>query len=323
MSYDRISSHAKMLRDAVRTEAYDRAIREVIKPGQKAIDFGCGTGILSHFCARAGASDVYAIDKSPFIAVAQRNGLKNIHFIRGEGDRVELPSKADVLVSEWMGVFLFWENMLAPLITIRDQYLAEDGVMLPSRMFLKGAFVSDEELFKEMSFFRSKPYSVDFSVVEDWLFHTTTLKEFSEKQVLDYDFDLGEMDMKECREMPAELSAVVSPTGAATIYGICGWFEAELAPNIHLSTGPFDPLTHWDQIFFPLSEPFELVPGKEVKVVIRPATSRFVEETVWSWSVSDGQTTIEMDENIHLAWIEEHSRPLGSTSGRDGLVGRH
>ena len=88
MFYDRISTHAKMLRDVVRTEAYDRAISEVIKPGQKAIDFGCGTGILSHFCARAGASDVYAIDKSSFIAVArvvaQRNGLDNIHFIYGE-----------------------------------------------------------------------------------------------------------------------------------------------------------------------------------------------------------------------------------------------
>ncbi|KKL88763.1 hypothetical protein LCGC14_1921420, partial [marine sediment metagenome] len=185
-------------------------------------------------------------------------------------------------------------------------YLAEDGVMLPSRIFLKAAFVSDEELFKEMSFFRSRPYSVDFSVVEDWLFHTTTLKHFSEKQVLDYDFDLCEMDMKECREMPAELTAVVSPMREATIYGICGWFEAELAPNIHLGTGPFDPFTHWDQIFFPLSKPFELVPGKDVKVVICPATSPLVEETVWSWSVSDGQTTIEMDENIHLSWIDEH-----------------
>lgn len=310
MPYDRISTHAKMLRDVVRTEAYERAISEVVKPGQKAVDFGCGTGILSHFCARAGASDIYAIDKSSFIAVAkvaaQCNGLDNIHFIYGEGDKAELPEKVDVLVSEWMGAFLFWERMLDPLIKIRDQYLAEDGVMLPSRIFLKAAFVSDEELFKEMSFFRSRPYSVDFSVVEDWLFHTTTLKHFSEKQVLDYDFDLCEMDMKECREMPAELTAVVSPMREATIYGICGWFEAELAPNIHLGTGPFDPFTHWDQIFFPLSKPFELVPGKDVKVVICPATSPLVEETVWSWSVSDGQTTIEMDENIHLSWIDEH-----------------
>ena len=312
MTYDRISSHAKMLRDAVRTEAYDRAIREVIKPGQRVIDFGCGTGILSHFCARAGASDIYAIDRSSFIAVArvvaQRNGLEDIHFIYGEGDKVELPAKADVLVSEWMGAFLFWERMLEPLIRIRDQYLAEDGVMLPSRMCLKGAFVSDEELFKEMSFFRFRPYSVDFSVVGDWLFHTATLKHFSKKQVLDYHFDLGEMDMKECRETPAELIAVVSPMCATTIYGICGWFEAELAPGIHLGTGPFDPFTHWDQIFFPLSEPFELVPGKEVKVLIRSGVSPSDGETIWSWSVSDGKTTIEMDENIHRAWIDEHRK---------------
>jgi protein arginine N-methyltransferase 1 len=303
MSYDRISSHAKMLRDAVRTEAYDRAISEVIKPGQKAIDFGCGTGILSHFCARSGASFI-AVAR----AVARCNGIENIHFIYGEGDKAELPAKVDVLVSEWMGAFIFWERMLEPLIKIRDQYLAEDGVMLPSRIFLKGAFVSDEELFKEMSFFRFRPYSVDFSVVRDWLFHTATLKHFSEKQVLDYDFDLDEIDMKECRETPAELSAVVSPISAATIYGICGWFEAELAPQIHLGTGPFDPFTHWDQIFFPLSEPFELVPGKEVKVVIRPTVSPSDEETVWSWSISDGQTTIEMDENIPRAWIDEHGK---------------
>lgn len=312
MTYDQITTHAKMLRDTVRTKAYQRAIKQVLKPGDRVIDFGCGTGILSLFCSRSGASDIYAIDRSSIIAVARavasQNGVENIHFVYGEGDKVELPVKVDVLVSEWMGAFIFWERMLEPLLIIRDKYLSENGIMIPSRIFLKGAFVIDEKLFEERSFFKFKPYSVDFSVAEDWLFHTTTLKHFSQEQVLNYNFDLGEMDMKTCREMPTKLTAVVSPREAATIYGFCGWFEAELSPKNNLSTGPFDPFTHWDQIFFPLPEPFDLIPDKEVEIVICPYKSSLSKENVWRWSISDGKNTIEMDEAIYLSWIDEHEK---------------
>src|SRR6266545_4845434 len=71
MSYDSIRSHLEMLQDSVRTEAYRDAIQQVVRPGDRVLDFGCGTGVLSIFAERAGAAAVYALDRSRMISVAR------------------------------------------------------------------------------------------------------------------------------------------------------------------------------------------------------------------------------------------------------------
>jgi predicted RNA methylase len=92
-----------MLRDAIRTDAFRRAIEEVVRPGNTVLDAGCGTGILSFFAARAGAGHVYAIERTPIISVARRiadaNGLRNVTFLCGQPEDVQLPSNVDVLIS--------------------------------------------------------------------------------------------------------------------------------------------------------------------------------------------------------------------------------
>ena len=84
MSYRDVAMHKVMLQDVVRTEAYERAVANVVTPKHSVLDFGCGTGILAMFAARSGANSVIAVDRSPFIktaqAIAQANGLDNIDF---------------------------------------------------------------------------------------------------------------------------------------------------------------------------------------------------------------------------------------------------
>lgn len=60
MSYDDVHWHRLMLQDEVRTGAFRRAIQSVVEPRHRVLDFGCGTGVLAFFAARAGASTVYA-----------------------------------------------------------------------------------------------------------------------------------------------------------------------------------------------------------------------------------------------------------------------
>ena len=68
-----------MLKDTVRTDAYRDFIYENkhLFKGKVVLDVGCGTGILSMFCARAGAAKVIAVDNSDIIDFARENVYKN------------------------------------------------------------------------------------------------------------------------------------------------------------------------------------------------------------------------------------------------------
>lgn len=71
--------HATMLKDTVRTDAYRDFIYENknLFEGKIVLDVGCGTAILSMFCARAGAAKVIAVDNSDIINFARENVYKN------------------------------------------------------------------------------------------------------------------------------------------------------------------------------------------------------------------------------------------------------
>lgn len=112
--------------------------------GKSVLDVGCGTGILSLLCHRAGAGKVCAVDGSNQMAklareIANENGIdrSQMEVFAGKiedpatlgsarGKHVGVVSaaeesgyKCDVIVSEWMGYALTYESMLASVIRAR------------------------------------------------------------------------------------------------------------------------------------------------------------------------------------------------------------
>lgn len=63
-----------MIQDSARTEAYKNAIfsNRSLFNGKTVLDVGAGSGILSVFCAQAGASKVYAVEASQTSDVARQ-----------------------------------------------------------------------------------------------------------------------------------------------------------------------------------------------------------------------------------------------------------
>ncbi|KAJ2907124.1 uncharacterized protein MKZ38_007639 [Zalerion maritima] len=149
-SYAGLDIHETMLKDKVRTEAYRDFIynNKQLFAGKTVLDVGCGTGILSMFCAKAGAKRVIAVDNSDIVRAARANiaanGLEEtVTVLRGKVEEVKLPvEKVDVIVSEWMGYCLTYEAMLPSVLWARDKYLVEGGLMVPSHATLRLAPVS-------------------------------------------------------------------------------------------------------------------------------------------------------------------------------------
>merc|ERR1712106_235423 len=97
-SYAHFGIHEEMLKDEVRTLTYRNAMyhnRHLFK-GKTVLDVGCGTGILSMFAAKAGATKVIGIEMSNIVEHAKKivasNNLDSVvTIIQGKVEEVELP----------------------------------------------------------------------------------------------------------------------------------------------------------------------------------------------------------------------------------------
>ncbi|KAK2489678.1 hypothetical protein MC885_010637 [Smutsia gigantea] len=109
-----VKLHLEMLADQPRTTKYHHVIlqnKESLKD-KVILDVGCGTGIISLFCAHhAQPKAVYAVEASEMAQhtgqLVMQNGFADIITVfQQKVEDVVLPEKVDVLVSEWMGTCL-------------------------------------------------------------------------------------------------------------------------------------------------------------------------------------------------------------------------
>ncbi|KAK2768181.1 hypothetical protein FQN54_000033 [Arachnomyces sp. PD_36] len=170
-SYSYNTIHESMLKDTVRTNSYRDFIydNKRLFKDKVVLDVGCGTGILSMFCAKAGAKQVIAVDNSNIIERAREivydNGFGDvIKCLRGKIEEVVLPvPKVDIIVSEWMGYCLLFEAMFDSVMWARDRYLVPGGLMVPSHATLRIAPISDPDFVSSHISFWKSVYGFDMS----------------------------------------------------------------------------------------------------------------------------------------------------------------
>jgi predicted RNA methylase len=116
--------HAGMLADERRMDAYRDAIHEAVRPGDVVVDLGSGTGVLSFFACQAGAARVYAIERGPTARLGRElcraNGFDDrVTFIEDYSTNVQLPERADALVTETLWDFGVGEGMVGAMADAR------------------------------------------------------------------------------------------------------------------------------------------------------------------------------------------------------------
>jgi predicted RNA methylase len=134
------------LRDRRRTEAFRAAIREVVRPGDRVVEIGAGSGILSLFACEAGAADVTAVEIDPVLAkfvaaTARENGVHGrLRVVVGDGRELDLPP-ADVVIAELIDTGLLDELQL-PVTNA----LVERGIVAPNTRVIPAGYRTELQL---------------------------------------------------------------------------------------------------------------------------------------------------------------------------------
>lgn len=292
-NYDFLEIHKMMLSDNVRISNYCNAIRTLVKKDMVIIDFGSGTGILSIASVKSGARKSFAIEKAKIAEVSKKiindNGLDSkIVVVEQDLRHLEIPEKADIIISEWMGIHVFQENMLLDLLVVRDNHLKEGGTLIPNMVSLFIAPIKSETINeKEIAFWETPLEGISFkeigllSVNDTYINHINSNELASNGKCV---FSLDLLNIQRNQLNKIEMTEEFSFEKPQRINGICGWFNAQLSEEIVLDTGPHAAATHWKQTIYPIYPGVDVNTGDTmIARIIAEPNNGF---THFTWSVS-------------------------------------
>lgn len=278
-----------MLADPVRANAYLAAVRESVRAGCVVADIGAGPGALGVYAATLGARRVFLVEPDASVnaaaALAADNGVADrVEIIRAPSTEIELPERADVIISDLRGVMPFHGHHLAAAADMRRRLLAPGGICIPRRDTVMTALVEDAKLHESTvgawSGLRTTlaHQSFDRMMANGWYRARVTgdqlLSEPSVFVTLDYDLPLP----------PLARRWEATATRDGTAHGLLVWFDAELTPSIAFSNSPCAPPALYGQAFFPFAAAIQLERDERLTLELRGVPSG--DDYAWSWTAT-------------------------------------
>jgi hypothetical protein len=287
---DTFDFHHSMLADKVRTSSFLRAVMEMVRPGDVVVDIGSGTGVLSLFAAMAGASHVYAIEREPVIEVAREiadlNGLSaTVTFIAGSSPDVEIPERADVLVTETIGNVGFDEGIVAWVADAKKRFMKPDARILPGRVDAIASLVSVPRDFSTIQEWSNPLHTLDFSPLTRIARNSLLWTDLSPAAIVTVPAVVFATDFSEnTRPLVGRVREEVIKD--AFVHGIGVWFRSDLTPSVTITNAPPNPVPSWEQGFLPIDEPIGVSAGDHVEFEVSSSDSG----AEWTWRVGYGRT---------------------------------
>ncbi|KAG1663192.1 Protein arginine N-methyltransferase 1 [Nymphon striatum] len=295
-SYAHFGIHEEMLKDEVRTLTYRNAMyhnRHLLKD-KVVLDIGCGTGILSMFAAKAGASKVIGlkfysvlnyinnfslpqvecsgiVDHAEKI-VAENNLSDIVKLVKGKVEEIVLPDgieKVDIIISEWMGYCLFYESMLDTVLYARDKWLKDDGLLFPDRATLYICGIEDRQYKDEKINWWDNVYGFNMSCIRKVAISEPLVDVVDPKQVVTNSCLLKEVDLYTVKKEDLTFSAPYKLQAKRNDYiqAFVTFFNVEFTKchkRTGFSTAPDSPYTHWKQTVLYLEDYLTVKKGEDI-----------------------------------------------------------
>jgi protein arginine N-methyltransferase 2 len=254
--------------------------------------------ILEYLIPEIYKNAVYAVEASEMVNAAElvieKNGFsETVQIFHSKVEEVALPVNKDVIISEWMGVFLLFEGMLESVIYARNKWLSEEGILFPAKAKLYLAPIYFEDYFRSRVSLFTSAYGVDMApllcvrslfrekivflncrkicrpfVKEDFTAHPLRGEVVPQECIISnptviLSVDIKTIQAEEIRKFTSPFTFTPS-TKHDKMHGFVTWFEVIFEgkvsdrPQIVLITSPFSKPTHWKQDVFLMNEPIPL-----------------------------------------------------------------
>lgn len=273
--------------------ALREAISRVVRQGDVVADLGAGTGILSFFACEAGARRVFAIEREHLADIASfltrhLRFADRVTVLHDVSTNVELPERADVLITETIGPAGLDEHIVGYVIDAKKRLLREGATILPRGIALIAAPVDIRESYDRHVAFWSEPRGgLDFSPLRVFASNALLLLHIAEEAYLAEPAELVDLDLATIESTLVNGSATYVAARDGNVHGFALWFRATLVDSIVL-TNRTAKATSWAQAFFPLEEPVPVARGTKIALDLQCDDGKS-----WRWRGTVGDAAFD------------------------------
>lgn len=271
--------HFSMMNDAPRNAAYEAAICRALRPDDRVLDIGSGSGLLSMMAARAGATGIISCEMVPAIAEKARQIIAKNGY-GGQVDVLEkcstslripqdMPEAADLLISEIFSSELLGEDVLTSFEHAWAHLLKPDARIVPAQAWIVGRLAGATALadylrvgtmagFDLQAFNEFSPAAV---IPAEW---NIEMEYYSEP------FEIFGFDFQGRRHFPPEKQLIRIPvTNGGLCFGVLQWIRLRLYDDIVYENPPgsnakADCAGHWRHVLHAFETPVQLQQGQVV-----------------------------------------------------------
>lgn len=291
-----LAFYARLLGEgASRIGAFRAAIDHGVGPGDRVLDVGTGLGTFAFFAARAGADEVWAVDRHPVVHLARELAAVNdprgvVRFRQGELSGVEIPGRFDVVLFEDFPVSLVDPATHRLLREVGD-LLGPGGVLLPdaARLSVAPATLDGPGGGRSVTPGPDASFGLDLGLLRSRLANEPRQAHLPEqvlrgRPVTSHPFPL----------LPPPETARLAVTGSWTagsagrVDALLVWFDLHLPGAGWISNAPGPDAEPWGQLVLPVDPPLDVGGGTRVEAEAGPEAGEDGAPGWWRWRVRAG-----------------------------------